>query len=306
MKLETKPLNDRIGVEVLGLDLARPIDAGTRQALNEIWLESGILLFRGIGTSTDRQLALSRCFGELEVHPVESIRLEGNDEVINLSNKGDRRQRVNYIDGEPVSGLIPWHTDLIYTATPNRGALLRMIEKPARGGATGWIDMAAAYDALPDRLKQRIEGLEARFNFIADLREMRFGRPEKLVAGDAGTVDYPEFPDVAHPIVWVHPMTGRKSLCLSTVQLIDIVGLSREEGDPILQELVDHTLDGRFTYVHEWAVDDMMLWDNWRTMHKAFGTPPDETRVVHRTTINGAWQTGRILQGEREGIRAGC
>lgn len=296
MSLETKPLNGEIGVEVLGLDLSKPIDAKTREELNEIWLDAAILLFRGLGTSTERQLELSRCFGELEVHPVESIRLEGNDEIINLSNKGDRRQKVNYIDGEPISGCIPWHTDLIYTTTPNRGALLRMVEKPDRGGETGWIDTAAAYDALSDEMKARIEGLEARYDFVANLSEMRFGRPSNLEAGDDGTIDYPEFPDVAHPIVWTHPVSGRKSLCLSTVQLIDMVGMDRAEGDPILQALVDHATDGRFSYIHDWEVNDMILWDNWRTMHMAFGTAPDATRVVHRTTINGTWQSGRLLE----------
>ena len=293
---ETKPLDGGVGLEVVGLDLSKPIDRENREALNEIWLQAGILLFRGIGTSTERQLALSRCFGKLDIHPVESIRLPGNDEVINLSNKGKQRQRVNYFDGKAIAGRIPWHTDLIYTAMPCRGALLRMVEKPSRDGETGWIDTHAAYEALSEKTKSRIDGLEARFNFVADLREMRFDRPAKLEVGDVGTIDYPEFRDVAHPIAWVHPVTGQKSLCLSTVHLIDIVGMERSEGDPILKELVEHTLDDRFRYVHEWELDDLMLWDNWRTMHYAFGTAPEQTRVMHRTTIAGSWQSGRLLE----------
>ncbi len=295
MRFETKPLNGEIGLEILGLDLSGPIDEQTQRDLNDVWLDAGILLFRGIGTSTERQLRLSRCFGELEVHPVPSIRLEGNDEIINLSNKGDRQQMLYRIGGEPVAGRIPWHTDMIYTPTPNRGALLRMIEKPERGGQTGWIDTAAAYDALPEETRQRIEGLEARFDFVSNLCEMRFGRPEGIELVDPGTVEYPEFPDVAHPLVWVHPESGRRSLCISPVQLIDMVGMPREQGDPILEELVAHTTDGRFGYVHDWEENDMVLWDNWRTLHTAFGVPPDANRVVHRTTIRGERQTGRIL-----------
>jgi taurine dioxygenase len=295
MTFETRALDGGVGAEVIGLDLDRPIDAETSRALNEAWLDAAILLFRGIGTSSARQLALSRCFGELEVHPVESIRLEGNDEIIRLANKGDTKQMTYFFDGVETVGRIPWHTDLIYTTTPNRGALLRMVEKPSEGGETGWIDTAAAYDSLPRETQQQIEGLEARFDFVFDLRRMRFGRPGEIEVKDFGNVEYPEFPDVAHPLVWTHPLSGRKSLCLSTVHLIDMVGMGRAIGDPILEELVSHTLDGRFSYVHEWEEGDMVLWDNWRTMHMTLGTPPGCDRVVHRTTMKGEHRTGRLL-----------
>ena len=295
MSFETKPLDGGVGVEVIGLDLSQPIDESTRRGLYGVWLDAAIVLFRGIGTSTERQLALSRCFGELEVHPVESIRLEGNDEVIQLSNKGDVKLALYRFDGQPVAGRILWHTDLIYTTTPNRGALLRMVEKPEIGGETGWIDTAAAYDALSEEMKQRIEGLEARFDFVSDQTRMRFGKPASVEVVDSGTLVFPDFPDVAHPLVWVHPESGRKSLAVSPVQLIDMVGMDRSQGDPLLEELVDHTTDGRFSYIHDWEEDDMILWDNWRTMHYAFGTPPGQTRVVHRTTIKGEHQTGRLL-----------
>ena len=293
---DVRPLDGEVGAEIIGLDLDREIDASTAKALNDVWLESAILLFRGIGTSNERHLALSKVFGELEVHPVESIRLEGTPEIIWLAQKKDERDQMTFFfDGEPIVGRIPFHTDMIYTPTPNRGAMLRMVEKPAVGGETGWIDTAAAYDALDDETKAAIEGLEARYLFVTNLEEMRFGKQWEIRLGDFGNVDYPVFPDVAHPIVWTHPVSGRKSLCLSPVQLIDMVGMPREEGDPILQALVDHTLSGRFTYTHEWEVGDMMLWDNWRTMHTAYGVPPGYDRVVHRTTMRGDHQTGRLL-----------
>jgi taurine dioxygenase len=295
MRFESRRLEGGIGTEIVGLDLSVPIDAETRAGLNSAWLDAGILLFRGIGTSTERQLELSRCFGDLEVHPIESIRLEGNDEIINLSNKGDRQQMLHYFDGQPITGRIPWHTDMIYTTTPNRGALLRMVEKPEQGGETGWIDLAAAYDALDAEMKTQIDGREARFDFVADICEMRFGKPENLEHGDMGNVDYPEFPDVAQPLVWVHPESARKSLCVSPVQLIDMVGMERSKGDPILEALVEHAVNGSFSYIHEWEVGDMVLWDNWRTMHTALGTPPGQDRVVHRTTLRGHHATGRLL-----------
>lgn len=296
MQFEAKRLPGGIGAEVTGLDLDREIDEATTKALNDLWLDVGIVLFRRIGTTNERHVRLSRCFGELQIHPVESVRLDGHPEITYLAQKAGERDQMTYsFDGKPIVGHIPYHTDLIYTPTPNRGAILRMVDKPAEAGQTGWIDTAAAYDALDDETKQRIDGVEARFDFIWNLEEMRFGKPENVALVDAGSVEYPKFPDVAHPLVWVHPISGRKALALSTVHLRDVVGMSREDGDPLLARLVEHTLDDRFAYVHDWEEGDMVLWDNWRTMHSAFGAPPGLDRVVHRTTMKGEHQMGRLL-----------
>ena len=130
MGFEAKPLAGGIGAEVVGLDLDREIDAATAKALNDVWLEYAIVLFRGMGTSNERHQRLSRAFGELEVHPIESIRLAGAPEIIRLAQKADDTDQMTYrFAGEEIVGRIPYHTDLIYTTTPNRGAILRMVEK---------------------------------------------------------------------------------------------------------------------------------------------------------------------------------
>jgi len=295
MTFESKPLGKGVGVEILGLDLSGPIDETTRQDLYDAWLEAGILLFRGMGTSPDRQLSLSRCFGELDIHPVESIRIEGCPEIISLTTRGGIEPIIHYFGEEEIVGRIPWHTDMIYTTRPCRGALLRMVEKSPQLGQTGWIDTAAAYDALSEEMKQRIGGLEARFDFVTDICEMRFGRPDALRHGTMGTKDYGTLPPVVHPLVWEHPESGRKALMLSPVHLIELIGIDRSEGDPLLEELVAHVTQDRFRYVHEWEIDDMVLWDNWRTMHMAFGTPPNRHREVQRTSIRGDYEMGRLL-----------
>jgi taurine dioxygenase len=295
MKFESKPLDTGVGAEIIGLDLSKPIDEPTQSDLCDIWLDVGILVFRGMGTSSERQLALSRCFGVPEIHPVKTVRLEGCPEIVCLSNKGSVEPIVHYVDDEAIAGLIPWHTDMIYTTRPCRGALLRMVEKPPRGGRTGWIDATAAYEALSEEMKQRIDGLEARFDFVADICDMRFGRPENLRHGSMGTMEFPNFPPVAHPLVWTHPVSGRKSLMVGPIHLVEVVGMDRSEGDPLLEELVAHSTDGRFTYFHDWQVDDMVLWDNWRTLHMASGIPPECEREVHRTSMRGDYEMGRVL-----------
>jgi taurine dioxygenase len=167
-------------------------------------------------------------------------------------------------------------------------------EKRAEGGETGWIDTAAAYDALSSEMKRRIGNLEARFDFIVDLCDMRFGRFDLLRHGDMGSIDFPKIPSVIHKIVWTHPESGRKSLNLSPLHLRNIVGMSRNDGDEILKELVRHTTAELFTLVHDWEVGDMVLWDNWRTMHRALGIPPHCQREVQRTTINSERIIGRF------------
>jgi taurine dioxygenase len=129
---------------------------------------------------------------------------------------------------------------------------------------------------------------------VIDLCDMRFGKPEKLRHGDMGSVEFPTLPTVIHQIVWTHPESGRKSLNLSPLHLTEIVGMDRELGDPLLEELVRHTVDGPFTYQHDWEAGDMVLWDNWRTMHRALGIPLHCEREVHRTTINSERMIGRL------------
>jgi taurine dioxygenase len=173
-----------------------------------------------------------------------------------------------------------------------------MIERPERGGETGWIDTAAAYDGLSPAMKERIENLEARFDFVTNICDMRFGKPRNMRFGTMGTQDFGKFPPVAHSLVWVHPESGRRSLVVSPIHLIEVVGLPRAEGDALLEALVEHATSGRFTYVHDWQVGDMVLWDNWRTLHTALGTPLGMHRVVQRTSFRGEREVGRVL-GDR-------
>lgn len=308
--IDIKPLeNDagnHIGVEVLGLDLDKPVDSETSDALYAAWQEAGIVLFRAIGTSPERQLALSRVFGELEVHPIENIRLEGYPELIWLANKDETSAPLYYYDGVPTVSRIPWHSDLVYTTTPNRGALLRMVDMPAQGGQTGWIDTAAAYEGLDAETRQLIEDKEGLFQFILNPCDMRFGKMNVERADNSQQAQeaafYPDFPDIAHPLVWTHPESGKKSLAVSPLHLRGMLNKGdgeiqhSDEADALLHKLVNHATSGAYSYVHQWEPNDMVLWDNWRTMHCALGHPPELKRMVHRTTIAGKHAFGRVLE----------
>lgn len=295
MPFDVKPLPGGIGMEVLGLEPGGHVGEDTAAALRQLWLDAGIVLFRGIGTSPEALLALSRCFGELEIHPIERFRLAGYPELILLTNKDGPTGPVYDFDGEHIHGRIPWHTDLAFTTTPNAGALLRMVQKTANGGETGWLDTARAWDELDQATKQRIEGLEAVYHFSSDLEEMRFNKPGGVRLNHRRS-DYPHFPPVAHPLVWIHPETGRRVLNVSTLNIRGIVGLEPEEGDALIGQLIAHALQPHLQYVHAWENDDIMLWDNRRTMHCAFGHPVEQVRIVQRSTIRGTVAMGRVLQ----------
>lgn len=299
MTITVSPLPNGVGVEVCGLDLSHAISQSIATTLRDLWLEAGVVLFRGIGSSPEALLKLSHCFGELEPHPIEHFRLPDYPELILLSNQDNLTGPVYEFDGVATYGRIPWHTDLAFTTTPNAGAVLRMVRNSEHNGQTGWIDTALAWQSLDADTKQRIEGLEARYHFSPNLEGMRFNKPKGKLIKDSGKA-MPSFPPVAHPLVWVHPETGKKILNISTLNIQCVLGMPKADSDALIQSLIDHTLQPRFQYIHEWQNNDMIVWDNRRTMHKAFGHPVDEIRVVQRSTIRGTIKMGRLINNEQE------
>lgn len=165
------------------------------------------------------------------------------------------------------------------------------------------LDTAAAYDELDEATKEEIADLEAVYLFRAGIEEMRFNQQGGTRISPRKE-SYPDFPPVANPLVWTHPDTGRKVLNVSTLNIDYIIGQRNERGDALIRRLIEHTLQPRFQYVHEWENNDMVLWDNRRTMHAAFGHPVDQIRVVHRTTIKGEVAMGRLLSSVDQGAAA--
>lgn len=300
MNFEVRPLSGGIGKEIVGLSIDSDIAPQIARALRETWLENGVLVFRKLGTSPEAQLRLSRCFGELEPHPIEKFRLAEYPELILLSNQDGPTGPVYEFDGIQIHGRIPWHTDLAFTVTPNAGALLRMVRKTETGGQTGWLDTAQAYDELDEATKEEIADLEACYMFRSGLEEMRFNNPGgKRITPQRES--YPHFPPVANPLVWIHPETGRKILNVSTLNIEYILGMEEKSSTRLIQRLIDHALQPHFQYIHSWENNDMVLWDNRRTMHCAMGHPIDQVRVVHRTTIKGTVAMGRVIEDSKTG-----
>lgn len=295
-------LPGNIGCEVVGLDVQGDISAEAAEQLRNLWLERGVILFRGMGTSPEVQLRLSRCFGELEPHPMERFRMPGYPELILLTNQNGPVGPVYEYDGVPIYGRIPWHTDLAFTTRPNAGAILRMVQKTRTGGQTGWLDTAKAYDALDEATKEEIADLEVVNTFRVGMDTMKFNNPGGKRLTPLGK--FPDYPLIANPLVSEHPESGSKILSLNILNMEYILGMEAEASRCLLQRLIDHALQPEFIYIHHWENNDMVLWDNRRAMHCAMGHPMDEIRIVHRTTIRGTTPMGRELPDQKAGATA--
>lgn len=295
MDFTTRSLKAGIGLEVTGLDLTKEISADTAGDLRKVWHDAGLVLFRNVGTCPDTLLKLSRCFGPLEPHPLEHLRMPGYSELIVLTNRDGAKSPIYDFDGIPTIGRIPWHTDLAFQIVPNAGALLQMVQKVKTGGRTAWLDTALAYEALDEATKHDIDGLEVVFEFCADLGEMRFLNPNGVRVGEANA-QFPYYPPIARPLVWNHPESGRGILNICPLNVRSVVGMAQAEGDALLQRLIDHVTQPQFVYEHDWSEGDVVLWDNYRMMHSTTGHPVEEIRIVQRSTLGGSAIVGRVLE----------
>jgi taurine dioxygenase len=304
MSVEFRPLNN-IGAEVVGLDLTAPVSDSVKADVYAAWLDYGVLLFREMGTDADAQVALTEWFGDLldneDNYALKSLSVEGTKQIIEVSRGGKPMSPSYFIDGKLTAGFLFWHQDLVYTPEICKGSLLRMVQIPEEGGQTGWVDTAKAYDALSDEMKARIDGMELRHCLRTDLNGVPFGLPKSLREATMEEAPYdkpsfPALPHVVHPLVQLHPETGRKSLGISPLSIVGILGLPKDESDALLKELVEFTLRPEFMLIHEWTVNDMIVWDNRRTIHSVLGYPYGQQRVAHRTTLSGKVNSGRLYQ----------
>ena len=290
------------GASVHGLTRGDLDDAETGEALRALWIEKGVLHFTGLD-GTEALVALSRIFGNLERHMFKESWVDGFPELVNIKYwRGNGS--VYEVAGQERGGFLPWHSDLIYSDKINRGGILRAVDIPAHGdGRTGFIDRIPAYETLPDDLKRRIEGLHVVYAMDLNIEHMRFGKPDgaRLIelAPSALRIMAREYsyPRILHPMVFEQPETGRKVLNVSPWFALGIYEMGGPEGEALLAEVIAHCTEAAPRYFHEWRAGDMVLWDNWRTLHCATGVDPDDRRVMQRTTITGDYALGRKLDG---------
>ena len=296
-------LDQTFGAMVSGLRREQLSDPAIRKALFDLWIDKGVILFRG-DTSAEMHVELSRCFGELEPHPFPETTEADNPELVKIKYYPEDGTYYDIGGGELRGGWLPWHSDLIYTDRVNRGGILRPVQLPASLGHTGFIDQISAWDRLPQSLKERIKGLHVVYVVDMDFSRQLFAHDGNLrcirmaKSGTAIARRMWTYPRVLHPMVFTQAETGRKVLNVSPGFAEGILEMGGPDGDALLREVIAHCTDPATAYIHQWRDDDMVLWDNWRVLHSATGVPPDQTRVMQRTTIKGDYALGRKLTSD--------
>lgn len=273
-KLVIEPLDVTFGAVVRGVEL-RNLDDSTWDAIYEAWLEYALLIFHDQFLTKDEQNAFAERFGALEfvATPISNVR------------KGE-------VVSDPASDLVKslrgnegWHHDSTYMPLQAKGAVFTAEVVPASGAPTGFADMRAAYEALDEETRAKVDKLEAYHSLHYSQGRMNY-LPAKNADGGYDQYGLRDPQPRLRPLVKVHPETGRPNLMIGR-HAHDVVGMDPEESERFLDELNDWACHPSRTYHHEWAVGDAVVWDNRRLMHQ--GTPFDMTqaRVMWHTRIAG-------------------
>ena len=268
-----------LGAEVRGIDL-RTLDDLQLAAIEAAWHAHQMLLFRGQSLGDRDLIAFSRRFGDLDWAPVQENGrrfVEGLPEIYIVSNVKVNGEAI----GSLGAGEAAWHTDMSYLEMPPMASMLYAIEVPPVGGNTSFCSMYAVYEALPAELTGRIAGLRIK-------HDGTYNSGGFLRQGVTPSDDPRTSPGAIHPLVCVHPDTGRRMLYLGRRRNAHIAGLDLAASEALLDELWGYVARPEFAVEHVWRVGDLVLWDNRCTMHRRDPFDDSSRRVMHRTQIKGA------------------
>ena len=289
-------LGKQLGAEISGVDLSQKLDEGTFAAISDAFFEHQVVVFRDQRLTPSQQIAFTRRFGELEHHVRKEHCLESYPEILVVSNVLDARGTAL---GVQDAGRF-WHSDLSYKQVPSLLSALYALEVPVKDGvvlgATGFASTTAAYEALPEELKRRLQDLRNVHSYrFYRAKNVQAQKDEQARGGRVVQEHAPSeaqlksVPDVEVPIVRSHPVTGRKGLFINEAHTSCIVGLAEEESAALLAQLCSHIVKPEFRYEHHWRAGDLLMWDNVAVQHKAnFDYDLPLRRVMHRTTVRGS------------------
>ena len=265
------PIAGALGAELSGVDLAK-VDDATMAAIRQAWLEHLVIFFRDQDLSPAQFLAFARRLGE----PIEYPFVKGLDEhpeiipVLKLAH-----EKVNF------GGI--WHSDTAYLEQPPMASMLIAREVPPAGGDTEFANMYLAYETLSDGMKRLLEGLVAvNSSAAADVSRTREDRIKDSARADARTQYV-----ASHPVVRVHPETGRRALYVNVAHTVSFEGMTPEESAPLLQYLFRHQVRPDFTCRFRWRPGSIALWDNRCAQHNAINDYQGHRRLMHRITLAG-------------------
>ncbi|MCB2059769.1 MAG: TauD/TfdA family dioxygenase [Novosphingobium sp.] len=302
--LDIRPLTDEhpFGARIGGVTRDNAADEDVRQKLRDVFWDRGMIVFEDIEQSEDMQFALSDVFGPPQVYAIKGLSIDTGKRqgIINIGAREGEGTIVEF-DGRRRAGHVPWHFDACYVPKLNRAGVLRLVSNPPEGGMTGFADGVQMYQALSPEWQAKAASLSVIYYQYNMQQNQRFGMPDdwQLIQLQEMAQTLSEaskdIPRSVHPAVWERK-TGEKVLHVSPWQADGIAGQETSEGDALLEELIQQMYAVMKPYWHDWKTTDMLIWDNWRFLHSAGGYDPQYGRDVRRTTIQGDYGLGCLLE----------
>ena len=268
--MEIKQLTPAIGARITGVNLADPLSEAQLKAIYGALIDHKVIFLPGQSLSAESQLKFAETFGEIDKPHVVYPHVDGFQEVTLLEYDADRPPDTN-----------AWHTDLTFYPNPPFASILHARVIPEIGGDTIWASMYAAWEALSAPMKMELENLEA-IHDPGTFRNQFLGQDKNLVClnnalKNAGSA--------LHPVIQVHPVTGRKFLYVNQSFTNQIYGYSTTDSDRLLQYLYNHINQPEFQVRHRWTEGDVAMWDNRVTQHYAVADYAPQYRRMHRVTV---------------------
>jgi taurine dioxygenase len=275
---EVKPLHDKFGFEIIGLSLTDAVAEDAFAKVYEAFLAYQLILFRDVDLPPATQVAFARRFGEVQVHVMNQYHgYNEHPEIYKLTNI-DQNGQPN--GKHPDKGTLYWHTDGSWRTKRGLATMMYSEVVPKVGGQTEFVDTYSAYDRLSDDRKQQLEGVRA-------IHNLDFSRTRRHGVDLMTEKQKEEAPPVPHPVIRVHPETGRKALFLGD-HAESIEGMDYDAGRAMIDELNDAIAPAEAIYTHEWSPGECIVWDNRCTLHRAMGfDTANEIRVMRRCTTLG-------------------
>ena len=289
-------IGKHLGAEISGVDLSQPLDDDTFASIAKAFFDNEVAFFRNQKLTPAQQIAFTRRFGTLEQHVRKESRLAGFPEILIVSNVLD--EKGNAIGSQDAGRF--WHSDLSYKKEPSMLSALYALEVPVKDarvlGDTSFASTTAAYDALPEDTKRRLEGLKNVHSYRYYRAKNVHAQKEETARGGRVIQEHvlteeqlKSVPDVETPVVRTHPVTKRKSLFVNEAHTSQIAGMPKEESERLLNELYRHIVRPEFIYTHSWRAGDLLMWDNAAVQHKAkFDYDLPLRRLMYRTTVRGS------------------
>ena len=260
MSIDVVKLAEPLLAEVRGVDISRPLDPVTRDAVYEAFLAHSVLVFRDRELTPGQMVDFERVFGTPIIHVTKKYRHPEFDELIVMTNMNADGE----VDAFESRRGLGWHSDMCYLDTPAKATILHPLEIPEQGGDTLFANMYLAFEEMPAALKTRLQGLRGTF---------RFGGRSADVQNRLNPEDRNK-PLIDHPAVRRHPETGRESVFVNPIHTVGFLGMEDGDAVALLDEVYAWCAQEKFQARHQWRMGDTLIWDNRCTWHSATGDNP--------------------------------